>query len=99
MTRIRYKKTDNGMLQSQRQIQVGAELALVTLVPNTLQFTVTSTEGRVMASGTARNLAALKKVVKTELVAQGVVFDDEIRQRGTTENPDLELEFVSEEAS
>lgn len=85
-TRIRYVKDVNGNLITKSPLLVAGELVAVTLVPSSLQFTITNANnGQLIASDSAVSMQMLKIRVKKELRSRGAVFNDEVRTRGPAE--------------
>jgi len=86
ITRIRYKKEDNGNLVLMNPLVAGADLLTVTLIPSQLGYVITDTStGNVVENGTATSLQMLKIKAKRALVSRGVVFSEEVRHRDTSE--------------
>lgn len=89
MTRLTFKDTGT-LLVTNRAIFVDGHSVVVVLDPSTYTGMVNTHAGETLATFTADNLAALKKVAKVQLMNMGVPFTQEVRQRGATERIDAE---------
>ena len=80
MKRIRYKVVD-AKLVSNPIVQVN-RLVVAELDPMVMSYAIRHGD-EVLATGSAPNLAQLKKLTKLALSKMGVVFDGETRLRGS----------------
>lgn len=78
MTRIRYTES-NGVLRS-RPLVAGERLVNIVIDTINNRYLITSGELN-LASGTAVDVAVLKKKAKESAKQLGVVFQDEVRRR------------------
>lgn len=79
MVRIRYKN-ESGFLKS-KPIIAGTEVVTVTIDVNNKRVDINTSEKNVFY-GYAETLSKLKILAKKELKSLGVVFGDEVRNRG-----------------
>jgi hypothetical protein len=87
MTRIRYRKNDN-YLFSTKPVLVNNYFVSITIDLEKLSYTLSvSGENQTLPfeSRTSKTLAGLKVKVKRTLRQMGANFNDEIRNRGSTE--------------
>lgn len=81
-TRIRYKRKENNTLLSNKTFQVQGHTVCIWIDLNANSYKVSdTTTGQVMAQGTDKNPAYVKKAAKTALQSLGYVFTDEKRNR------------------
>ncbi len=82
-TRIRYTKRGDGILISKEMLsKSGGVVAMID--SETVSFKIKKTEDNsVLGQGAAKNLAYVKKMIKSELKALGVQFLDEVREHKT----------------
>lgn len=88
-TRIRYNKPTNGVLISRRNFTTSAgATVIVELDLNNKRYRVldAATKAEVSTGGNTRNISVLKIQAKKGLMDLGVVFEDEVRYRGTQED-------------
>lgn len=88
MTRLRYKKNNDYLVSE--LILIGEKFGYVVLNPKTLEYSIQGENNKSIFKGSANNMAQLKKNAKAALKVLGTVFQDEIRNRGTTEKMDLD---------
>lgn len=81
MTRIRYTQPSEGILVS-RPLIAGEHLVTVTIDTINNNFKVHNESGT-LAHGEALDVAQLKKKAKLAAAQLGVVFQDEVRRRGS----------------
>jgi len=83
-TRIRYNRSNEGLLVSGRALYAGNDdYVLVKLDTENFRFEiVNAVEGTIISEGgNTKNLAVLKKQAKRALKAIGVEFDEETRNK------------------
>jgi hypothetical protein len=87
MTRIRYTRDPVTGIYYSKPLLAGTQFIVVNLDevhPTTEKpfFTITDYDtGRILIQGGSDTVARAKALVKRQLIALGVVFDDEIRRR------------------
>jgi len=84
MTRIRYKRQEDGTLTSGQFLAVG-ELVTVSLFSDTYSGIVLNGKGFKIKEFKATNMQNLKKIAKKTLLDMSVNFSPEVRPRLTTE--------------
>lgn len=87
MIRIRYTRNpDTGYLFS-KPILVGNGSVVVTLVPESKSFTITSFEdGSVLVQDSSTSMPSLKRLAKKWLRELGASFEDEVRENSADSN-------------
>lgn len=98
MTRLRYSKNVSG-LQVSKQVLAGPDLVTATLDTDATTFSVTTVDGKHLASGEADSVVNLKYLVRHVLSDLGVQFSEEIRQSKASELYDAEVTTEEKEVA
>ena len=77
ITRVRYTKKDNTL--TSKKMLGSANTITVNIDLDTLSYALVSGSGELLTMGAAKNLPAVKRMVKTQLRNFGVKFMDEVR--------------------
>lgn len=78
ITRVRYRKQENGMLLSSEMM--GKEYIVIARIDTkSLVWNITSKEGKLLVDGVGKELSVIKKEVKKSLKGVGVVFLTDLR--------------------
>lgn len=100
MVRLRYKYSEDRLSKESAPVLLGTQFVTVVVDIASRKFTVLSLEKdvtgerTVVAEGTANSDALLTMKAKKTLKKLGVVFQEEIRRRGNTDETLVDLDAV-----
>ena len=84
MKRLKYR-LNNGMMVTKPMLMNGS-LVTVEINPSTYQFTVKQDDNTVLHQGVGTSMLNTQKLAKSWLIANGVVFETELRNRITLQS-------------
>lgn len=78
MTRIRYYRQDDNSFKSKG---INAPHDILTIQLNGLDYKIISSLGETLYTAVAKDNVSMKKEIRQVLKSQGVIFNDEIRNK------------------